>query len=214
MSEDTSKVSVVPGEWSGDVAGVAATAGVVAAVVSTWIFTRAAARIELTEAAGVVEDSSWVDGSFAQRAAVLVVLLALWVASLAIIAAGVLAVIETRAVLKKPVEGRSAAEVEIHGSTVGRRSLAAETVKAASVLVEKLTRARGTVVLGVAGMVIGIAALASMVSVLSGDGGGSVVDGAGQTATPTPQDGSGQTQAPVAPGDGSTATTGTSGGDE
>lgn len=70
MSEDTSKVSVVPGEWSGDVAGVAAGAGLVAAVASTWIFTRAVARVDLTGTAQVVEDSSWVDGSFAQRATV------------------------------------------------------------------------------------------------------------------------------------------------
>ncbi|OLT43272.1 hypothetical protein BJF86_00165 [Serinicoccus sp. CNJ-927] len=204
MSEDTSKVSVVPGEWSGDVAGVAAGAGLVAAVASTWIFTRAVARVDLTGTAQVVEDSSWVDGSFAQRATVLVVLLALWVASLALIAAGVLALIETRAVLKRRAEAEPVAQVEMHGAAMGARTIVQETVKAAGVLVDKLTRARGTVVLGAAGMVIGVAALAAMVSVLGDDGGGTVADGSEQTATPGSDEAT-VTEAP-APADDGTAT--------
>ncbi|WP_281966332.1 hypothetical protein [Serinicoccus marinus] len=207
MSQDTSKVSVVPGEWSGDVAGVALGTGVLVGITSTCIFVWAARQIELSGSVGVVEDTSWVDGSFTQRATVLVVLLALWVASLALTAAGVLGAIETRAVLTKPKDTGSTSEGQGKPGQFETRARVDEALKAAGVLVEKLSMARGAVVLGVAGIGIAITALCVMTIVLGDDGGDTVADSTEQTATPGADDPVGQTPAPdPAPTDGGTAT--------
>ena len=189
-----SKIPVVRGEWHGDVAGVACWIGLIAAGLSTWLFVWATSGLVIGDGlgagAGVLADAQWVDGSYAQRATLLVVMFSLWVASLVLIAAAVLAVIETRAVLTK-APASAAAQFDLAGASVP------DVIKAAGVLVDKLSTARGIVVLGVSGMVIAGLAMLTMMTSMS-DGGGTVSDGAGQTATPTTEQ-SGQT---VAPGDG------------
>ena len=81
-------------------------------------------------------------------------------------------------------------------------AIAEAVIEAAGVLVDKLSRARGIVVLGVAGMVIAALAMVTMMTAMT-DGGGTVADGSGQSATPT-GDGSGQSAPPT--GDGGTGT--------
>lgn len=204
MSEDTSKVLVIPGEWSGDVAGAACAVGAAAGLVSTLFFWRTAWKIDLATSSVVLADEQWVDGSFAQRATLVVVLMSLWLASLVFIATAVLAVIEARAVTQRQVVAESPPEAP----GTGERNLVAqsvsEAVKAVSVIADKLTRARGTVVLGVAGMVLVVGAFTVLGAVLGDDGGGTVADDSEQTATPGADEAT-VTEVP-APADDGTAT--------
>lgn len=178
------KVLVIDGEWDPKVVLGAVVGGSLAALAVTLIIAIPATRLPEITGAGPLADGTWVDGSFGQRAVLLGSLLALWLASLLLIAAAVLAVVETRAAMKRVVVPRAM----IPGEQMPARRMAfQEILKGAGELADKVSRARGTVVLGIAGMVVAGFALFNLGQVLDPDGGGTTApaDGANSTGEPT-----------------------------
>lgn len=180
-------VATITGEWDGPVVTAVVVGGALAGLVSTGLVLLAVTQIDISAAKDVVPDTSWVDGSFGQRGLLIGALVALWLASLLLIAAIGLAVIETRAAMKRVVT--------VDPGAGGTRSLdagvAKEILEGAGKLVEGMTKARGTVVLAISGLVLAAFATYSLGSLVSADGGGTPADGS--TSTSDPGDGSSST---------------------